>query len=191
MFDATYLTASAVLIFLAILLQTRLSSNPVRLFRSGVTETAANTFTPVVIDLPISVIGVNTIHAVEMQWLDWYLTNPANEDDQSNSVQAQITKDPETAIIERQEENSLWQREQNANNNFTTSGAAVYHGDSYRRYDTADYRGRGTLLADTRIHHAIAGIGNPGTERSEVIGHGYIVRLTGGDAIQLLLEEDD
>ncbi len=180
-----------VLVILAMLLQTRLSSNPVRLFRSGITETGANTFTTKSIDLPISVIGTNTIHGVEMQWLDWYLTNPANEDDQSNSILAQITKDPETAIIERQQENFLWGREKNANNNFTTSGSSVYQGLSHKRVETADFRGRGTLLADSIIHHAIEGIGNPSTERSEVIGHGYIVRLTGGDAIQLLLEEDD
>ncbi len=191
MFDPTYLTASAVLILLAVLLQTRLSSNPVRLFRSSVTESAVGTFTTKSIDLPISVIGTNVIHGVEMQWLDWYMTNPSNEESQNNFIQAQITKDPETAIIGRAEENSLWQREQNANNEFTTSGSSVLNGKSYERYDVADNRGRGTLLADSIIHHAIDSAGNATVETSEVIGHGYIVRLTGGDAIQLLLEEDD
>ncbi len=191
MFNPEYLNAVPFIILLAALLQTRLSSNPVRIFRSTVTETAANTFTTKQIDLPISVIGTNTIHGIEMQWLDWFLTNPSNEEGEDNNIKAQIVKDPETAIIGRAEENFLWGREKSANNEFTTSGQSVVTYDEPKQQVLADNRGRGTLLADSKIHHALEGTGNLAADTSEVIGHGYIVRLTGGDAIQLLLEEDD
>lgn len=185
------LNAIAILILLAVILQTRLSSNPVRIFRSSVSEASPNSFATKAIDLPISVIGVNRIHAVEMQWLDWFLGNPSNEEGQNNQTRAQITKDPETSIINQAEENFLWGRIKTANNEFTTSGSSVFKGEEPRQQVLADNRGRGTLNADSIIHHSLEGVGNSGSDTSTVIGHGYIVQLSGGDAIQLLLEEDD
>lgn len=184
------LNAIAIFILLAVLLQTRLSSNPVRIFRSSVSETAPNTFNTKAIDLPISIIGVNRIHAVEMQWLDWFLGNPSNEEGQNNQTRAQITKDPVLTIINQAEENFLWGRIKTANNQ-GSAGQSVFKGEEPMQQVLADNRGRGTLNADSIIHHSIEGVGNAGSDTSTVIGHGYIVQLSGGDAIQLLLEEDD
>ncbi len=185
------LNATLLFIMLAVVLQNRLSNNPVRLFRSSVLETAANTFTTNPIDLPISIVGVNRIHAVEMMWLDWFLGNPSNEEGQNNQTEAQITKDPETAIIQKDDENFLWGRQKAANNEFDTSGSSVAVWEEPRQQVLADTAGRGTLLAESIMHHNIFGTGNSAADRSTVIGHGYIVALSGGDAIQLLLEEDD
>ncbi len=185
------LTATAILIFVSILLQTRLSNNPVRLFRSSVIESAANTFTTKEIDLPISVVGVNRIHAVEIMWLDWFLGNPANEQDQANQTRAQITKDPETTLLVQDDENFLWGRVKSVNNDFLTSGQSVAVFTEPEQQVHSDTAGRGTLLAESIIHHNIQGAGNAQPDRSTAIGHGYIVQLSGGDAIQLLLEEDD
>lgn len=183
--------AIVIFLFLALVLGQRLSSNPVRLFRSTVTESAPNTFTTEPINLPISIVGVNRIHAVEVSWLDWFLGNPSNEEGQNNRTQAQIVKDPESILIDNGDENMLWGTQKAANNEFTTSGSAVATFTDPHHYQTADNEGKGTLLAESIIHHNIAGVGNSAADTSTVIGHGYIVALSGGDAIQLLLEEDD
>jgi len=183
--------AAAFFIVIAVVLQKRLSNNPVRLFRNRVVESAANTFTTKEIDLPISIVGVNRIHAVEMMWVDWFLGNPSNEEGQNNQTQAQVTKDPESVLIDKDDENFLWGRQKAANNEFDTSGSSVAVHAEPMQYETADRAGRGTLLAESIIHHNIAGVGNAAADVSTVIGHGYIVQLSGGDAIQLLLEEDD
>jgi len=183
--------ASAIFILIAVVLQKRLSNNPVRLFRSTVTETAANTFTTVEIDLPVQVVGANRIHGTEFMWIDFYSGNPSNEEGQNNQTRVQITKDPEQATIDQAEENFLWGRQKAANNEFDTTGSSVAVWDEPKQQVVADTDGRGTLLAESIIHHAIQGTGNASADISRAIGHGYIVSLTGGDAIQLLLEEDD
>jgi len=185
------LTAAALLILIAVIFQSRLSNNPVRLFRNRVVESAPNTFTTKEIDLPISIVGVNRIHAVEVMWLDIFLGNPSNEEGQNNQTQMQITKDPESILIDKDDENFLWGRQKAANNEFDTSGSSVAVHSEPMQYVTADLAGRGTLLAESIIHHNIAGVGNAAADVSTAIGHGYIVTLSGGDAIQLLLEEDD
>lgn len=179
------------LIVIALILGTRLSSNPVRLFRNRVVETAANTFTTKQIDLPISIVGVNRIHAVEIMWLDLFLGNPSNEEGQNNQTQMQITKDPESILIPKDDENFLWGRQKAANNEFDTSGSSVATHEEPMQYVTADTDGKGTLLAESIIHHSLAGVGNAAADVSTAIGHGYIIALSGSDAIQLLLEEDD
>ncbi len=173
---------------------TRLHTNPIVIFRSSVTETAANTFTQVAIELPVAILGAGNakFQAVEFMHADVHMTNPSIEAGQSNNVQSQITRGLETALLNRANEGLILERDKSINSTEVTAvGEMVVRDDGWRRKEIAARDGKGMLIAERTIHHGIKGVGNASAEKTTWIMYGYLVSLTPDEIVAFFLEADD
>ncbi len=168
----------------------RLTEKPF-LIRRNVPESSAGTFTEVSIQLPIApVLGRGTLQAVELMAMVSDIRLPDIEDDQSNSVSAQLTKDSQTGSLQVDSDQVLWNRVIQVENEFTTSGSGTVIHEAVKNDDMTDYDGNGQIVAEQTIHLGIVGSGNAATRTVRIKMLAHLVALDADDAIILLLEAD-
>ncbi len=140
----------------------RITENPVRIaFALG--ESAANAFTTAPIRLPVVAIG-SKVQAIELMAIQSSLQPPDPEAAQTNRIQAQVTRDLETTIINYDDPSLIYRRVITFESVTGAAGEVTYLHEENLYAPMHDGDGNGELLVEQIIHLAIQGIGNAGSK---------------------------
>jgi len=156
--------------------------------RARVTESSANTFTEVVINLPIApVLGKGKLQAIEIMKVMSELTPPDSEDGQANLARAQVTKDSQSGVVNINNSQSLWARHIQVDNSAINGSYGI---ERTQYDDVTDGDGGGIIVAESVIHLGVVGTGNGAAGACSIVMFCHLVELDADDAITLLLEAD-
>jgi len=159
--------------------------------KSDVTESAANTYTQNDIELPVAVLGANRIQAIEvMRSLAYFKNIPGIENGQSNALVSQWVRDPQTALLDSDSDQVIWETGLvNENDVSGTDGGAAVQLTNPVMQDVA-IEGDGRLVLERTIHHAVRGSGNASVKRVIHLLECHLVEISPAEITTLLFLDD-
>jgi len=166
----------------------RLTDKPYNVFKSQVTETAANAYTEDDIQLPIAVVGSTRFQAIELcRVFSDHHSGPDDEAGQNNTVESGVRGRSGTAAIDYNDEDLFWNRKTKIDD-LTAVGSIIW--DGIKNEDMTDGDGNGIVIAERTIHHFIDGSGNAVVKTATVRGLGHLIELTSAEVIGAVLIAD-
>jgi len=178
-------TMLALLSFIAIVLAVRITERPVKM-RWSVTESAANTFTEVEINLPVAIIGADKIQALELMAIVSNVEPPDSEDGQRNTVSCQLTRDSQSASLALTNDQVIWDRTINGDNS-AINGSHIFELD---KRDVIVNEEDGEIILERSIFMNVKGSGNAQTITSQGWLWVHIVELDGAEVATQLFVDD-
>ncbi len=179
---------------LAGLLVTRVTEHPMRI-GFNLLESAANTFTTAALAIPgvpsISITrGATQAIGLEVMKVVTTLNAPDVEDDQGNTVTGEIIKGAApTTTLGVNNNLTIFNRQIETENEFTTSGSAQHFQESTVSRDMTDGDGNGELVLDNEIHIAVLGSGNAAAKRFSGYLLAHLVEFDAAEAVFEIIEQ--
>jgi len=158
--------------------------------RFNIVETSANTYTEQNLDLPVAIVGVGKIQAIEILAVVGELDLPSAEPGVANNVWAQLVRDTQTTKIRHDDEDLIWAK----GRQWDSEDAAGIEAGALAETtfdESLVYDGDGEIVMERQIHMGILGSGNAAARRvhGKLICH--LVELTASEVIpQLFLDND-
>lgn len=151
-----------------------------------IVESAANTFTQVLIDTPVGQLNSSgKVQAMECMYIEYDLLSPSQEDDMDNFTQVQLTDSSQTGIIGQNRSEVFWR--QVAEKAVAAGAESIWIQQSTLNEDLTDKDGNGRLFYAGTMFGAIVGTGNASARFCDGKVYYHLIELTAEDVVQALL----
>lgn len=172
---------------------TRITDRPAKVFMKT-TESAANTYTESSLTLPVVAVSRNRVQAIELMKVDFFVPAPDHEAGQANTVDYQLVRDTQSAIInfDPGNEDQLIHKDASSLRDLQSAAGQTSNLflDSRISIDFTTEK-KGLILIDRKIYMGIAGTGNANakTVRAQLWYH--LVVLEPSEVLVNLFLEDE
>lgn len=178
------------LALLGTVLATRITTNPFRI-RYTVTESAANTYTAISIELPVAALARGKVQALEMMgWVN-DVEPPDNESAQENSVVHGITRDLDTAERTLANDNEIYKRSRHNESIQAAAGETQSLAEDVEWNDVTDHDGNGEVVMERTIHAYVVGTGNAAAKGTSGYLLAHLVELDAEEVVVQAFVEND